>query len=113
MRSVVKTMPQLLYPQERDPVLLAQEAGYTPGPVQSSAENLASPTGIHSLDCPACSESLYKLRYPGSPAVFYVALKVVPSIWFTSPWPRAASATEIGWDGDAHCSQSLEYTTWR
>ena len=36
-----------------------------PGPVWTSAENLA-PTGIRSSDRPASSESLYRLSYPGS-----------------------------------------------
>jgi hypothetical protein len=35
-----------------------------PQGVWTAAENLA-PTGIRSPDRPACSESLYQLRYPG------------------------------------------------
>ena len=34
-----------------------------PGPVWTSAENLAS-TGIRSPECPARSQSLYRLSYP-------------------------------------------------
>ena len=37
---------------------------WAPGPVWTGAENLA-PNGIRSPDRPACSESLYRLRYPG------------------------------------------------
>jgi hypothetical protein len=48
----------------KDPVPIVQEAGWAPGPVWTGAENLA-PTGIRSLDRPASSESLYRLRYPG------------------------------------------------
>jgi hypothetical protein len=46
-----------------------QEAGWFPGPVWTSAENLAHtgksrPTGIWSLDPPARSQSLHRLGYP-------------------------------------------------
>ena len=37
---------------------------WVPGSVWKGAENLA-PTGIRSLDLPACSESLYRLSYHG------------------------------------------------
>ena len=47
----------------KDPVPIAQEAGWSPGSVWTGAENLA-PTGIRSQGRPACSESLYRLRYP-------------------------------------------------
>ena len=47
----------------KDRVPIVQEAGWVPGPVWTGAENLA-PTGIRSLDLPAHSESLYRLRYP-------------------------------------------------
>jgi hypothetical protein len=49
----------------KDTVPIVQEAGWAPGPVWTGAENLA-PIGIRSPDRPACSESLYRLRYPGS-----------------------------------------------
>jgi hypothetical protein len=48
----------------KDPVPIAQKAGWAPGPVWTGAENLA-PTGIRSPNRPARSESLYRLRYPG------------------------------------------------
>jgi hypothetical protein len=47
----------------KDPVPIVQEAGWAPGPVWKSAENLA-PTGIRSSDRPARSQSLYRLSYP-------------------------------------------------
>ena len=50
-------------PSGKDPVPIAQEAGWVPGPVSTGAENL-SPTGIRSPDRPARSQSLYRLRYP-------------------------------------------------
>ena len=51
-----------LYLRERDPVPIAQEAGWAPGPVRMGAEKHA-PTGIRSPDSPACRESLYRLGY--------------------------------------------------
>ena len=41
-------------------VPFVQEAGWAPGPVWTSAKNLA-PTGIRSADRPARSQSLYRL----------------------------------------------------
>jgi hypothetical protein len=49
----------------KDPVLIVQEAGWASQPVWIDAENLA-PIGIRSPDTPTHSESLYRLRHPGS-----------------------------------------------
>ena len=54
--------PAALYPGKY-PVPFVQEAGWSPGPVWTGSENLAY-TGIRSPDCPARSQSLYRLRYP-------------------------------------------------
>jgi hypothetical protein len=54
---------QPLFTPGKDLVPIVQEAGWAPGPVRTGAENLA-PTGIRSPDRPACSQSLYRLRYP-------------------------------------------------
>jgi hypothetical protein len=54
----VKLRP--LFAPGKDPVSIVQEAGWTPGPVWTCAENLA-PTGIRSPYRPACSQSLYRL----------------------------------------------------
>jgi hypothetical protein len=51
----------------KDSVLVVQGAGWASEPVWTSAENLV-PTGIRSADRPTCSESLYRLSYPG-PAI--------------------------------------------
>jgi hypothetical protein len=59
---VVNSTTWLLYPQESDPVSILQEAGWTPGPVWTGAENLTL-TGIRSPDRPACSEKLYPPHY--------------------------------------------------
>ena len=41
MEWVVNATLRPLYPQERDPLLNVQEAGFAPGPVWTGAENLA------------------------------------------------------------------------
>ena len=56
-------MPWPLFTPGEDPVPIAQEAGWAPGPVWTGSENLA-PTGIRSPDRPAFSQSLYRLSYP-------------------------------------------------
>jgi hypothetical protein len=61
---VVNATPRPLYPRESDPVPILQEPVWAPGPVWTGAENLAS-TEIRSPDCPARSESLYRLSYRG------------------------------------------------
>jgi hypothetical protein len=61
---VASPTPRPLYPREKDPIPIVQEAGWAPGPVWTAAENLA-PTGIRSPDRPARSESLYRLSYRG------------------------------------------------
>jgi len=47
----------------KDPVPIAQEAGWAPGPVWTGAKNLV-PTEIRSPGRPSRSESLYRLSYP-------------------------------------------------
>jgi hypothetical protein len=51
-----------LYPQERDPLPIVQEATWAPETVRTGAKNL-TPTGVLSLDRPAPSESPYQLCY--------------------------------------------------
>ena len=59
----VSVTPRPLFIPGTDPVPIVQEAGWAPGPVWTGAEHLV-PTGIGSPDRPACSQSLYRLRYP-------------------------------------------------
>jgi len=59
----VSVTPPPLFTPGKDPVPIAQEAGWAPGPVWTGVENLA-PTGIPSPDRPARNQSLYRLRYP-------------------------------------------------
>ena len=47
MGWVIKATPRPLYPWERYPVPIVQEAGWAPEPARMNAENLA-PTGIRS-----------------------------------------------------------------
>jgi hypothetical protein len=63
---VVSVTPRPLFTPGKDPVPVVQEAGWAPGPVWTGAENLAY-TGIRFPDRPACSQSLYRLRYPAHP----------------------------------------------
>jgi len=48
----------------KDPVPIIYEAGWAPGAVWTSAENLFR-TEIRSRDRPARGKSLYRLSYPG------------------------------------------------
>ena len=48
--------PRPLFTPGKDPVPIVQEAGWAPGPVWTSAENL-TPTGIRSPDRPTRSQS--------------------------------------------------------
>ena len=60
---MVISTPRPLFTPGKDPVPILQEAGWALGPVWTGAENRAS-TGLQSPDCPARSQSLYRLRYP-------------------------------------------------
>ena len=59
-------MPRPLYSWGRDPVPNVQEADWAPGLVWTGAENLATHWDSNS-DCPANSEPIYRLCYPGPP----------------------------------------------
>ena len=62
---MVNATPRSLYPRERDPVTIVQEAGWAPGPIWTGTENLA-PHRDSIPDRPVRSESLYPLPYPGA-----------------------------------------------
>ena len=61
---MVNVTPRPLYSRERYPVPIVQATGWDPGPVWTSAENLAS-TGIRSPDRLVRNESLYRLHHFG------------------------------------------------
>jgi hypothetical protein len=71
-------MPRPLSTPEKNPVPIVQEAGWAPGPVWKSAENLAA-SGIRSPDRPARSKSLYRLSYPAHILAIRSALKEILS----------------------------------
>ena len=51
--SVVSATPWLLYPQQRDPVPIFQEAGWTSEQICMGPENLAT-SGVQTPNHPAC-----------------------------------------------------------
>ena len=57
-------MPRPLFTPRKDSVPIVQEAGWTPGPVWTGAENLAPPPGFDPRTVPARSQSLHRLSYP-------------------------------------------------
>jgi len=65
MGWVVNATPWPLYPWERPGTHCIQEAGWASEPFWTGVEILL-PTGIQSMDRPARSGLLYRLRYPGS-----------------------------------------------
>ena len=85
-----------IFTPKKDPVPIVQEAGWSPGPVWTGAENLA-PTGIRSPDRPARSQSLYRLRYPAQLAQVkpwkytshcYLEGRICDCCGFSSQWLR-------------------------
>jgi len=72
---VVNVTPRSLYPRGKIPVPIVQEAGWTPGPVWTVAENIA-PLGFKNPNLQAHSKSLYRLRYLAQHFVFRVILKI-------------------------------------
>ena len=71
MGSEVNATPRPLYPWERDPVSIVQEAGWASMPVWRGAGNLAF-AGVRIPILPARSDSLYRLRYLGPHIQFYM-----------------------------------------
>ena len=83
----VNVTPRPLFTPGKDPVPIVQEAGWATGPVWTSAENLAT-TGIRSPDRPACSHSLYRLRY----SAHYTC---IASLFFISESLKQGSQNEL------------------
>jgi hypothetical protein len=86
----------------KDPVPIVQEAGWTPGPVWTGAENLA-PTGIRSPDRPARSQSLYRLSYPAHKSIYL-------HTWKASQCKRLQPAHSLLWHQNTH-DKSIEWTS--
>jgi len=85
----VSITPRQLFTPGKDPVPIVQEAGWASGPVCTGAENLA-PTGIRSLDRPARSQSLYRLRCPALGCFIVMGKK----------WWEVTSVVTDYWVGD-------------
>ena len=68
---VVRVTSQSLFTPGKDPVPIVQEAGWAPGS-SGQVRKISPPTGIRYPDCPARSQSLYRLSYP---AIFRVLTK--------------------------------------
>jgi hypothetical protein len=80
MGWVVNATPWTLYPRER---LGTHCIGswVRPGSVWTGAEYLA-PIGIRSPDCPARSELLYRLSYPGPLCIYiYIYIYMYPHVY--------------------------------
>ena len=60
--EVVRSTPRPYFTPGKEPVPIVQEAGWAPGSVWTGGKS--RPTGIRSPDCPARSQSLYRLSYP-------------------------------------------------
>jgi hypothetical protein len=86
---VFNATPWPLYPRERDPVFIFQEAGWVPGPVWTGVEKLAL-SGSRSLDGPVCSDDknvvlhFYFLYADLQRLKAVVALKVAVKYWIHS-----------------------------
>ena len=76
-----------VFTPEKDPAPIVQEAGWVSEPVWKEAENFAF-TRIRTPDCPARSESLYRLSYRG-PQIYTNQNKIfhvrVKRKWSPSP----------------------------
>ena len=69
---VVTATPRPLYPRDRDPVSIAQEAVWAPGPVWTSAENLAF-TGTQTVHPIAIPSTLIRLSEGDSWQICFVS----------------------------------------
>jgi len=65
---VVNATARPLYPRERDPGPVVQDAGWAPGPVWTGAENLAT-IWMRSPNRPTRSDPLNRLSYRGPPNI--------------------------------------------
>jgi hypothetical protein len=66
---VVNAMPRPLFSRgkKKAPIPIVEEAVYAPGPIWTGMKKRKyfAPTGVRNANRPACSGSLYRLRYPG------------------------------------------------
>jgi len=71
---VVSTTPRPHFTPGKDPVPILQEAGWTPVPVWSGGKSRSHRDSIP--DCPARSQSLYRLSYPAHNFMDSITLKL-------------------------------------
>jgi hypothetical protein len=96
---VVNPTPRPLYPRERNPIRIGQEAGWAPGPVWTCAENL-DPTGIRSPDRPA--RSYIDWANPAHVSIRYRYFYPPPPLYSLTHWPKCAKFyVELGFLRDA------------
>jgi hypothetical protein len=98
----VNATPLPLYPRQR---LGTHYIGGWVGP-RVFLENLPSPTGTRSLDCPVRSESLYRLSYPGPRRRYkrtYLSLTVRSTLFSNVP----KKARKCGNDETTKCGRKV------
>ena len=80
-RWVVRSTPRLYFTPGKDPVPIVQQAGWVPWPVWMGRKS--RPTGIRYPNCPAHSQSLYRLSYPAdlNETQGYIMCKRVSGSW--------------------------------
>jgi hypothetical protein len=103
----VSVTPRPLFTPRKDPVPIVQEAGWTPGPVWTGAENLA-PTGIRSPDRPARSQSLYRLSYPTHHSE--VSFRIIIWRWWTKMYRNYTEMTQA-WELHSFCNKYVPYSS--
>jgi hypothetical protein len=74
-------MPRPLSTPGTDPVPIVQEAGWSPGPVWTGAENIAT-TGIRSPDRPARSSVAIPTTLPGPRPTERISFNVLCTVPF-------------------------------
>ena len=70
---VFSSTPRPLFTPGKDPVPIAPEAGWAPGPIWMGGKSRPHRDSIS--DCPARSQSLYRLSYRAHIPVVYITLK--------------------------------------
>jgi len=90
----VGVKPRPLFTPRKDTVPTVQGAGWAPGLVWTGAENLA-PTGIQSPGRPACSRSLYRLRYPAHVNPLWPTHILHKLSWNLTVWGTPASSASL------------------
>jgi len=78
-------MFQPLYSRQRATIPTVREAGWALGLVWKGAENIAV-TEVQTLDCPAHSELLHQLHYPGRQTTHVPEENIFSPTFLTEKW---------------------------